>query len=90
MPDAIRTMSIDGLHQVGTTRISATAEHGVVDENLKVWGASNLYVCSSSAFPTSGQANPTFLLGVFAIRLAHHLSSAGSRERSMKVAALPR
>lgn len=75
MPAAIRAMSVDGLHQVGTTRIAATAEDGVVDENLKVWGTSNLYVCSSSVFPTSGQANPTFLLGAFALRLAHHLAS---------------
>jgi len=75
LPAAIRAMSIDGLHQVGTTRISATADAGVVDRNLKVWGTSNLYVCSSSVFPTSSQANPTFLLGVFAARLAQHLAS---------------
>ena len=75
LPEAIRAMSIDGLHQVGTTRIAATAEEGVVDKNLKVWGTENLYVCSSSVFPTSGQANPTFLLGAFAARLAKHLTS---------------
>ena len=40
--------------RVGTTRIAAAAEDGVVDENLKVWGTPNLYVCSSSVFPTSG------------------------------------
>ena len=72
---AIHAMSIDGLHQVGTTRIAANANDGVVDENLKVWGTSNLYVCSSSVFPTSSQANPTFLLGVFAVRLAHQFSA---------------
>ncbi len=72
----IRSMSKDGLHQVGTTRIAAAAEDGVVDENLRVWGTSNLYVCSSSVFPTSGQANPTFQLGLFAVRLAHHLSNS--------------
>lgn len=75
LPAAIRDMSIDGIHQVGTTRIAATSADGVVEENLKVWGTSNLYVCSSSVFPTSGQANPTFLLGAFAVRLAHHLAS---------------
>jgi choline dehydrogenase-like flavoprotein len=75
LPAAIRSMSMDGLHQVGTTRIAATADDGVVDDNLKVWGTANLYVCSSSVFPTSSQANPTFLLGVFAVRLAHHLIS---------------
>ena len=72
--EEITEMSIDGVHQNGTTRIGASAQEGVVDRNLKVFGTDNLYVCSSSAFPTSGQANPTFLLGTFAVRLADHLS----------------
>jgi choline dehydrogenase-like flavoprotein len=75
LPAAIHSMSKDGLHQVGTTRVSATAADGVVDQHLQVWGCPNLYVCSSSVFPTSGQANPTFLLGAFAVRLAHHLAA---------------
>jgi GMC oxidoreductase len=79
LPAAIRAMSMDGLHQAGTTRIAATADDGVVDENLKVWSVTNLYVCSSSVFPTSSQANPTFLLGAFAVRLAHHISSDALR-----------
>jgi choline dehydrogenase-like flavoprotein len=79
LPAAIRSMSVDGLHQVGTTRLAATPDDGVVDQNLQVWGVPNLYVCSSSVFPTSGQANPTFLLGAFAVRLAHHLALVGSR-----------
>jgi choline dehydrogenase-like flavoprotein len=76
LPSAINAMSIDGLHQVGTTRISKSAAQGVVGEDLKVWGTENLFVCSSSVFPVSGQANPTFLLGTFAVRLAHQLSQA--------------
>jgi hypothetical protein len=79
LSETIHAMSIDGLHQVGTTRIATSAKDGVVDENLKVWGTANLYVCSSSVFPTSSQANPTFFLGVFAVRLAHHLSSNALR-----------
>lgn len=70
----IRQMSKDGIHQSGTTRIGESIEDGVVDRNLKVFGVDNLYICSSSVFPTSGQANPTFLIGVFAVRLAHHIS----------------
>jgi hypothetical protein len=73
--EAIRSGSKDGVHQVGTTRMAPTADRGVVDGNLQVFGTTNLYVCSSSVFPTSGQANPTYLLGVFAVRLAWHLSS---------------
>lgn len=69
----IRKMSRDGIHQSGTTRIADSPEMGVVDRDLKVWGTKNLFVCSSSVFPTSGQANPTFLIGAFAVRLAEHL-----------------
>jgi choline dehydrogenase-like flavoprotein len=71
---AIQAMSKDGVHQSGTTRIADTPEQGVVDRDLRVWGTSNLYVCSSSVFPTSGQANPTFFMGVCAVRLAWHLA----------------
>ncbi|OKS85149.1 GMC oxidoreductase [Mucilaginibacter polytrichastri] len=75
LPDAIRSISKDGIHQSGTTRIADTAADGVVNRDLKLWGTSNIYVCSSSVFPTSGQANPTFFLGAFAVRLAHHLTN---------------
>ena len=54
LTDAIRAMSRDGIHQSGTTRIADSAERGVLDKDLKVFGTNNLYVCSSSAFPTSG------------------------------------
>lgn len=73
--DAIKQMSKDGIHQSGTTRIAASPAEGVVDDDLKVWGTNNVFVCSSSVFPTSGQANPTFLLGAFAARLSKHLTT---------------
>ncbi|MCI0539123.1 MAG: GMC oxidoreductase [Verrucomicrobiales bacterium] len=73
LPQALDNMSRDGIHQSGTTRISQRAEDGVVDYNLKIWGVENVFVCSSSAFPTSSQANPTFFLGACAVRLADHL-----------------
>ena len=74
LPAAIRAMSKDGIHQSGTTRIGESAKTGVVDRNLKVFGTSNVYVCSSSVFPTSGQANPTFFMCAMAGRLAEHLT----------------
>lgn len=77
--EKIKELSRDGVHQVGTTRISQKQDDGVVDVNLKVWGTDNLYVCSSSVFPTSGQANPTFMLGIFALRLARHLDKNALR-----------
>lgn len=62
-----------GFHQLGTTRMAARREDGVVDENLAVHGVKNLFVASSSVFPTAGQANPTFMIIVLALRLADRL-----------------
>jgi hypothetical protein len=62
-----------GFHQVGTTRMSGRPEDGVVDPNLAVHGVANLFVAGSSAFVTSSQANSTFMIIVFAVRLADHL-----------------
>jgi len=63
----------DGYHQVGSTRMGENAGQSVVDPNLKVHGVENLFVASSSVFPTSGQANSTLLAVAFGIRLASHL-----------------
>jgi len=62
-----------GFHQSGTTRMSSRPEDGVVDADLAVHGLPTLHVASSSVFPTSGQANSTFMIVVFALRLAEHL-----------------
>lgn len=62
-----------GFHQSGTTRMAAAASDGVVDTDLAVHGVKNVYVASSSAFVTSGQANSTFMVVAFALRLADHL-----------------
>lgn len=64
-----------GFHQMGTTRMSAEPAQGVVAPNLAVHGFDDLFVASSSAFVTSSQANSTFMIIVFALRLAEHLRS---------------
>ncbi len=71
----IKSQARDGIHQIGTTRMSSSPSLGVVDEDCKVHGLDNLYVASSSVFPTSGQANPTLTLIALAIRVADHLAS---------------
>ncbi len=63
-----------GFHQAGTTRMSEDPEDGVLTRDLAVHGYDDLYVVSSSAFVTSGQANSTFNIVLFALRLAHHLT----------------
>jgi hypothetical protein len=70
---AVRARTGGGFHQVGTTRMSKDPEKGVVDENLAVHGVPNVHVVSSSVFVTSGQANSTFMVLVFGIRLVERL-----------------
>jgi choline dehydrogenase-like flavoprotein len=70
----------DGYHHVGTTRMAGDPRRGVVDPDCRVHGTPNLFIASSSVFPTSGQANPTLVIGAFAARLAEHL---GKSLRSM-------
>lgn len=70
---AFREQLLDGYHQAGTTRMSARAADGVLDPQLAVHGFDDLFVASSSAFVTSGQANSTFMIVAFALRLADHL-----------------
>ncbi|MEY9986003.1 choline dehydrogenase-like flavoprotein [Bradyrhizobium yuanmingense] len=66
----------DGYHQIGTTRMSREPRSGIVNENCKVHGVRNLFLLGSSIFPSSGQANPTFLIVALAFRLASHLAVA--------------
>jgi choline dehydrogenase-like flavoprotein len=64
----------DASHHCGTTRMSASERHGVVDTQCRVHGMSNLFVAGSSVFPTSGSANPTLTIVALAIRLSKHLA----------------
>ena len=60
-------------HNVGTTRMSATPEQGVVDVNCRVYSVDNLFIAGASVFPTSSHANPTLLIVALGLRLADHL-----------------
>ncbi|HEY2283747.1 MAG TPA: GMC family oxidoreductase, partial [Solirubrobacteraceae bacterium] len=70
---AVRKQLFGGYHQAGTTRMSSCPEDGVVDKRLAVHGFDDLYVASGSTFVTSGQANTTFMIVAFALRLADEL-----------------
>jgi choline dehydrogenase-like flavoprotein len=53
----------------------ADPRHGVVDADCRVHGIDNLYLASSSVFPTSGHSNPTFTILSLCFRLADKLKS---------------
>lgn len=73
-PEPSRPLGV-GMHHIGTTRMASSKNYGVVDENCKVFGTSDLYVSGSSVFPTTGYSNPTLTIIALAVRLAGHLES---------------
>lgn len=62
-----------GSHHIGLTRMSTDPASGVVDPDCRVHGMTNLFVASSSTFPTGSFANPTLTIVALAVRLADHL-----------------
>jgi choline dehydrogenase-like flavoprotein len=59
-----------GWHHMGTTRMHRDPKKGVVDENCRVHGMSNLYIAGPSVFPTGGYANPSLTIVALTLRLA--------------------
>ncbi len=70
----VRDLMVFNGHHIGTTRMSAAEQDGVVDANLKVHGLDNLYVAGSAVWASAGISNPTFSIVTFSIRLADHLA----------------
>ncbi|HEY2736691.1 MAG TPA: GMC family oxidoreductase [Polyangiales bacterium] len=63
----------DGTHQMGLTRMAVSAGLGVVDAQCRLHELPNVYVASTSVFPTAGAAPPTLTLIALVLRLADHL-----------------
>ena len=74
LPELIRDQVHVGSHHLGLTRMGTTSHQGVVDRNCRVFGTENLFIASSSVFPTSSFANPTLTIVALAIRLGDHLA----------------
>jgi choline dehydrogenase-like flavoprotein len=49
-------------------------KESVVDENLKVYGTSNLWVVSTAVLPSAGSANPTFTVLCLADKLVENIT----------------
>ncbi|MBL8827546.1 MAG: GMC family oxidoreductase [Planctomycetaceae bacterium] len=62
-----------GHHATGTCRMSVLPETGVVDADLRVHGADNLFVCSNAVMPTGAAVNPTLTLAALSLRLGDYL-----------------
>ena len=60
---------------MGTTRMHVNPKQGVVDENSRIHGISNLFIAGPSAFPTGGYSNPVLTIVALSVRLADHVKS---------------
>ena len=70
---AHRTTPYPSTHNMGTARMSARPEDGVVDPHGAAHDVPNLFVGDGSAFPTGAAANPTLTIVALAIREAEHI-----------------
>jgi choline dehydrogenase-like flavoprotein len=61
-------------HHMGGTRMGNDPRESIVNPELQVWGFDNLYICSTSVFPTGSHSNPTLTLLALAQRLANKLN----------------
>jgi len=81
---SVRELSHGGdiYHPGGSTRMGTDGRSSVVDHNLRTFAVANLWVSSTSVFPSGGSANPTLMLMLFTLRLADHLAT-GLRSRTL-------
>lgn len=60
-------------HIQGTCRMGKDAEHGVVDENLRLHSHRNVFALGAGSFPTCPSANPTLTLSALSLKAARSL-----------------
>lgn len=73
-PFALSPQILHSNHQLGTTRMSAQPESGVVDSNCRAHDLTNLYIAGGSVFPSTSWANPTMTVLALSLRLGQHLA----------------
>jgi hypothetical protein len=66
-------------HPMGNVMFSKYKERSILDENLSVLGVRNLFVASSSVFPSGSYANPTFTALALAWRLSDYLDDSRNK-----------
>lgn len=65
----------DFFHPAGSTRMGTDKVRSVVRPDLRLHGINNLYIASTSVFPSGASANPTLTLMLLTSRLAERLGS---------------
>jgi len=74
-----RTPPYPSTHNLGTNRMSAKAEDGVVNRWGQTHEVKNLFISDGSQFTTSAAENPTLTIVALALRQADHLAGLLAR-----------
>mgnify|MGYP001292321675 CR=1 FL=1 len=64
----------DSSHHMGGTLMGSNQNNSFVNKNLEIHGIKNIFICSTSVFPTSGSVNPTMTLCALAARLSKYIN----------------
>ncbi|QFU01979.1 Fructose dehydrogenase large subunit [Halomonas sp. THAF5a] len=67
-------------HNVGTNRMSAKAQDGVVNQWGQTHDIDNLFISDGSQFTSSGAENPTLTIVALALRQADHIAERMQRQ----------
>lgn len=73
-PPSIRRVECCCFHPLGTARMSARPEDGVVSQRGEVWGTRGLYVADGSVLPTSIGVNSQLAIMAVARRIARGIA----------------
>ncbi|MCB4769311.1 GMC family oxidoreductase [Ancylobacter sp. Lp-2] len=71
---SIEAPSYPASHNLGSNRMAAKAEDGVLDANGRAWEVPNLFIADGSTFSTGGACNPTLTIVALAIRQADFMA----------------
>ena len=83
---AAESFSSDFLQVSRDINYIAPYEKSVVDTDLKIHGVDNGFILSTSVFPSSATANPTFTLLCLVFRFSMHFKKIlGTKENSFEI-----
>ena len=68
-------LEMAAFHPLGTARMSVSARHGVVDNDLECWDVPGLYVVDGGVVPTALGVNPQITIMGLATRAAETIAS---------------